>query len=192
MTTEQVPRFDPLWHDILKYHALAVKHCNGIRSTVRLFRRAAYRFAKSLLAIQKHHHNQLLAEAASVGQDIDTWLHGHFEVIEAMGDTQSAIFHSIEEGMTEKEYVRKGQLWIIEKRMKAPAKTARADTKTKCVTDSMTTDQKVEVLTAEVKALRSENHELRRDLATALIESERKDMLIARADRALRKARKPG
>jgi len=185
MNTQEVPRFDHLWRDAIKWHAVMVKHANGIQTAVRLFRRAAYRFAVAVLLIQKHCHNEFVQFAVNSGFDLNAWLDDHIDAIEQLGDDRRTLMASIEQGMTEKEYLAQGRLWIVRKQIKNPSKIARVDIESKPATEQMTSDEKLDYLFTENQALRSEVRQLRRDLAVALDQNDRLSKAVTRADKLL-------
>ena len=190
---DDIPRFDKVWHLVITNHDKLVAHANGIQRRVRLFRRAAYRFASNLLLIQKYYHNEFLDQAKSCDLDIDKWMDEYFEPIEAMGETRQRLLAAIEAGMSEAEYVEQGAVWLVRKHLRSPDKTVRApDATPKVDVDRLSSEEKLDYLTAhcdsltsQIQGLKAENRQLRRDLAIATQENERMRKRIAKAERLL-------
>lgn len=175
-------RFDHVLHKLLADHAAVVKHYNGARTAMRLFRKAAYRFASGWLILQKQHHNEFLAFAKNSNIDVTEWMDEHFAPIEEAGDNRQQLLKSIEDGMTEAEYVKQGHLWGVRKRS-AASNTAKADTGTKISEDSMSDQERVACYKSKLGAAISELKQLRRDNAMLLREVERLQSACARIER---------
>lgn len=182
---KEIPRFDHLWRDALKWHSYMVKHSNGMMTAVRLFRRAAYRFAQTVILMQEHCHNEFVQFAANTGFDVTVWMDEHFGPIEDLGDDRRTLMANIKAGMTEKQYIEQGRLWIVRRRVKAPTKAAHVDIEDQPVTEPMTIEEKLDHAATENAALRSEVRQLRRDLAIALDENERLTKTVSKMQKLL-------
>jgi len=162
-------RIDPLWHKALALHSSMVKHANGMRNTVRLFKRAAYRFTKVIMEIQENHHNELLDLVKSAGSDIEGWMEEHFEPVEMMGDNRRDLMANVKSGMTEEQYVAQFTSWGPRKRAAERPAPAKADTTTP--RDKRSDSEKLADQGKLIAALKSENRELCRDNALLLADS---------------------
>ena len=186
-----VPAFDKLWREIVTNEALMVKHFNGARNAFRLFRRTAYRFAKGVLIAQEHLHNELIEMVHSTGMDLDTWMDQKFYVIEQAGDDRRRLFSAIKEGMTEREYIEQGPVWLVRRHTKksaGQAKHVEADISAPVPTEPMSDTEQIALLTAQLDAAKSEIRELRKlrkDLAIALAEIDRLRTLVSRMEKMI-------
>jgi hypothetical protein len=194
-----VPRFDHLWRKADEAYDQFTRRRNDARRAIRQARRYAYRFAKNILLIQEHWHNEFLAQVASAGMDVDRWLDEHFDPIEQMGQTRTQLFADIRDGMTEKQYVAHGNLWGPKKRATATGDMlttsdtpTKVDLDSKVSTDDLSVEQKLAFYEQRIAALEAELRESRQDrafLAAALEEANRRE---AKMERVLRSKRKVG
>src|SRR3990172_1654940 len=107
-------RFDHLMGEAQRLHALCVKHLNNISEHMRHARRAAYRFTRKMMEIEEHCHNEFLDFVTCHKLDIDAWMDERFAPIEQVfNQDRRVLFANIRAGMTEKEYIKHGDLWTI-------------------------------------------------------------------------------
>lgn len=183
-------RFDHMWHSAIAHHAAMVKHYNGMRNAVQRFRKAAYAFACDVLAIQKEHHNEFLA----VVPDVDAWMDEHFDPIEQMGDDRRVLLKNIQDGMTERQYVKDFRLWGPRKRAAATASAkhvAKVDAKEAETTVArMTVPAQAKHFRSLCEAQASTIRQLEHDLAVALEELDQLKRDIGKFERSLARRRK--
>ncbi len=187
MTTKNndVPRFDHLLKRAFDSHTTMVGGANNIRKMTRTYRRAAYRFAASVLLIEKHWHNEFLAHLASEKTSVDDWFESHFEVIEQMGDDRRNLWKAIEDGMTEAQYVDQGSLWLIKNKVRTPDKVSHVDVDAAELDTSKSPEEQVKDLVAVKRSQATEIRELRRDNARLLQECERLQKAFDKLDRII-------
>lgn len=180
----ETKRFDHLVRNMLTAHAAVVRHYNSIRTSIPLFRRAAYRFAARLLEIQKKHHNEFLDYVRTHGVDVDTWTNQHFDPIEQLGDDRRNLLRCIEEGMTEKDYIRDFKLWGPKKRRAERQPVAHVDGEAaKAATTDMSDVERAEYFKTLCEAQASEIKQLRKDLAVAIDECDQLKKDFGRLER---------
>lgn len=187
MTTQ---RFDHVWHRMISDHASLVRHYNGARTAMRLFRKAAYRFAKGWLDLQANYHNEFLEFAKTSCFDVTEWMDEHFAPIEEAGDNRQVLLGSIQDGMTETEYVKQGHLWGVKKRASSKSVLARADLEKSVDETDLVHAELVAMLRKKFDAAVSEIRQLRRDIAALIQENEQLQRGYDRINRVVQKQKK--
>ncbi len=182
---DKTRRFDHVLRDAITQHAAMVRHFNAIKRSIPLFRRAAYRFACNVVEIQKNWHNEFLDYVKTHSIDIDRWMDERFDTIEQFGGDRRQLLRSIEEGMTEKEYVKQFTLWDAKKRLvKAEARAAAGDRHAAdAVTADMTDAERANYYKKQYEALVTEVLELCKDLGRAKTQNEQLEKDFARLER---------
>lgn len=172
MQNEQVPGFDKLFGDALKAIEKMVQYRIGLDHNAHGLRREAYKFAKATLLLSEHYHNALLAQVGN----IPDWCNEHFALIEDCGETREHLYEAIREGMTEREYVRSGDLWMVRKHLKVqrPAGERRGLKTPESLPDDMDDKERLEFILAQNVALRREAKEAKQELRQS-----RRDCAIA-------------
>ena len=181
-----MPAFDKAMSEAIKQHSQMVRHANGTRTAMRLFRQAAYRFAKEVIAMREKHHEELLAFVATNGTTIDAWMDDHFGPLEEnFMEDRRKLFAAIAEGLSEKDYVAAGVVFMVHKRAKAAAKRAQVDVDAASVSEALSDAEKIEHLSARLEAALTEVRQLRKDLRTALLDNDAKTKLLDRQGKSL-------
>lgn len=185
--------FNKLWHDAITFNAIMCKHASGIVNGVRMFRINSYRFAKTVLALRKLHHNEFLNMVTSSGMTIDQWMDDKFGPIEEMGGSRKDLLKSIEEGMSEKEYIAQGSFWLIRKRnIKVPVGKKASMENTPMPAPTLTVEEQrdeafaiAEALRVELRESKARSRQLEQDLAKLMREHEQVLRRMERAEKML-------
>jgi hypothetical protein len=127
MSTKAPKNFSHLWREATVAYEGVKKHGRLTFQHVAEFRRSAYRFARSYLQMEKHHHNELVAMIKSEGKTATEWMEERFGLIEEMNETRERLFAAIESGVTETEYAKVGTIIIAHKRIKAAKLVGKDD-----------------------------------------------------------------
>ncbi len=188
--TVQVPKFDNLWHDALKESGNLATGTRKLVSGVRAVRRAAYRFAWNIMMMQKHYHNKLLDMIHSEGKSIETWMNENFELIEHMNETRQRIFAAIESGVTEKEYVERGEIVLGQKRVKATRKLLLDTPLPPLPKEPKSPEDTIDDLIATVKSYASINQGLKSALRDMTQNFERADRRINMLEKSMKRMKK--
>lgn len=178
-------RFDHVLRDMITQHAAMVRHFNAIKRSIPHFRRSAYRFASFLIEAQKNWHNEFVNYVKTHDIDFDRWMDEHFDVIEQLGGDRRQLLRSIEEGMTEQQYIKQFNLWGAKKQLaKAEARAGAADKHaSQAVTADMTDAQRADYYKGQYNALLTENVDVRKQLTTVTIQLEQLEKDFARFER---------
>ena len=186
-------QFNQLWHDVVVAYGKIQTYTRRLRFNVRNVRRWTYRFARGVLDLNEHHHNELLAMVTGHGLNITTWLDQHFELIESMGDTRETLFAAIKAGVTEPEYVKAGEFTMIDRRAKAaPPQSTVEELEPEPAAEPQTPEERAafykdlyERGREYIKGLRRDLHQAQRDAAAQRQEIARLKRTIARIRRDL-------
>lgn len=108
--TTQIPKFDVLWRESIEADALIAKSYRRLAHNVADVRRGAYRKARTVVLMRENYHNELLDMIRSEGKTIDQWMDEGFELIEHMNETRENIMAAFKSGVTEREYVERGEI----------------------------------------------------------------------------------
>lgn len=173
MNTQEVPKFDHLWHDATVAFGELTKYRRRLALTVQKVRRHTYRFTRDVKLMNEHYHSELLALITSEQTTIQAWMDDHFAMIEQMGDTRERIFMAIDNGVTEAEYVEEGEIMLCRKRVKVAAPTTEV-AEPPAPKPTATPEEKLAHEKAASESLRSTNQTLRRELSQT-----RRDLAIA-------------
>ncbi|MCO6436509.1 MAG: hypothetical protein J5J06_05430 [Phycisphaerae bacterium] len=159
-----MPRFDHLLASCLKHHAEVVRYANGVRTSLQRHRRAAYRFARDLIEIQQHHYNDFVRWVLTEGVDLDGWMDKYFDPIEQLGGDRRSLLSAVQNGMSEKEYVKLGVFAVAGSRKKAPS-IARVDIDAEqpSTVPDETPEQRAERFQTLYEAARTEIRQIRKD-----------------------------
>lgn len=153
-----------------RLHALCVKHLNNISRTMRHARRAAYQFDRTVMEIEEQHHNEFLDYVMTHKLDIDAWQDEKYAPIEQVfGQDRRVLRANIKAGMTEKEYVKHGDLWTLRKEAVHPRRV-QADMEVSQPAEPMTPLDEARYWKARCEALISEVRHLRQQVRSVLAE----------------------
>ncbi|MFH1109780.1 MAG: hypothetical protein V1790_11375 [Planctomycetota bacterium] len=159
-------RFDHLMAKAEKLHALCVRHLNNIAEHMRHARRAAYRFAQTTMLIEAEYHNEFLDFVMVQKLDIDAWYEEKYAPIEQVfNQDRRVLCNNIRAGMTEKEYIRHGDLWTLRKE-RVYANHVQADAEVTTPPVSMTPIEAAAYWKARADALITEVRDLRTKVRT--------------------------
>jgi hypothetical protein len=158
-------RFDHLMSEVNRLHALCVKHLNDLARNMYWARKAAYRFARKVMEVEENHHNEFLDYIAVHELDITSWMDEHFAPIEqTFNQDRRVLFANIRGGMTEKEYIKHGDLWTIHKE-RIHAVRPRADIDAPIAGEELSIEERYASLNARYDAVVAELRDLRRKFA---------------------------
>lgn len=163
-------RFDHLMSELNRLHALCVKHLNNIERTMRHARRAAYQFTRTVMEVREQYPNEFLDYVMTHKLDIDAWQDEQFAPIEQVfGQDRRVLFANIKGGMTEKEYVKHGDLWSIRRERVHPVRV-EADTEASQPAEPMPPLEEARYWKVKCEALISEVRHLRQQVRSVLAE----------------------
>ncbi len=176
-------------------HAKLLKQFSSVRSAVTFFRGHAFDFASAVIEIREKWHNEFLKEVASSKLNVDAWMDEHFGPIEDMGDSRKALMAAIKEGMTKKEYVAQGPVWLIRKEVERNKKDAGEIRETPMADVALATatprerlalyKAQNEALRAQVRELRSQVRDLNQKMERVLATNVRIRKQAKKADKIL-------
>lgn len=101
-------RFDHAWNELLVSAQSLKGSAAHVESSIRTYRRAAFRFVAALIECQENFHNDLVAQCERMKTTVKDWIDDHFAMIADIGDTPQSIMHAIKHGTTESDYVNGG------------------------------------------------------------------------------------
>lgn len=182
-------RLDHLYQGMLDDHAACIAQHYSAQKAMRMFRRHAYRFAVKFLKIERHWHNDFVDLLHAKGKSITEWLDTHFEVIEATGEKRTDLFAAIEEGMAEREYVRSGRMWLIDRnkeKLKVRCETIDAVDVAAIVAEKRTDGERVVYFGARYDAEHALRMQLQRQLAIVEKELKRTKAVLQAMEKKLR------
>jgi len=155
-------RFDHLMAEAQSLHRLCIKHLNNISEHMRHARRAAYRFARKMMEIEEQCHNEFLDFVMTHKLDIDAWMDERFAPIEQVfNQDRQVLSANIRAGMTEKEYLKHGDLWTIH-RERVHAVRVPVDIEATEPSEPLTPEQAAAYWKTMAESLVGEVRELRR------------------------------
>lgn len=184
-------RFDPLWAEAHRAYGDVTKFRRRLANNVAGFRRAAYRFAFAVKHMNEEFHNEFLSMIASEKLNIAQWMNSHFEMIEAMGDTRERIFLAIENGCTEAEYVKEGEIYLARKRVKNAATLTEVPVppplkEPATVGEKLAkAEETVQALRTNLKKAKRELSQTQKDLAHAVTRIDQLERAVKRTNKTL-------
>jgi hypothetical protein len=164
-------------------------HENGARGAVRRLLSDSFWHGVIVQRMREHHPNEVLDHFGGDGNAIERYFEDRFEILDELGINRREFFDNIRKGMTEQEFLGQPCTWAIRRRAKAPVSRTATVQAEPAIEDEpvpspeLDLREQIKLILIQNANLRTLIRQLRRDLAVALAEGDRRNRLFDRLDK---------